>query len=42
MSFTSWLLTLTNLSKNDIIGMLRIDFLSILVQRIGGAASHLR
>jgi len=42
MSFTSWLLTLTNLYQNGIIGMLRIDFLSILVQRIGGAASHLR
>ena len=33
---------LTQIQKNSIIGMLRIDFLSILVQRIGGAASHLR
>jgi len=41
MSFTSWLLSLTNLFKNGIILELRIDFLSILVQRIGGAASHL-
>ena len=42
MSFTSWLLSLTNLFKNGIILELRIDFLAILVQRIGGAASHLR
>lgn len=33
---------LTQTQKNSIIGVLRIDFLSILVQRNGGAASHLR
>ena len=41
-SIYAWFSQLTQIQKNSIIGMLRIDFLPILVQRIGGAASHLR
>ena len=41
-SIYAWFSQLTQIQKNSIIGMLRIDFLPILVQRNGGAASHLR